>query len=296
MQDGIRTGRQSYSGSHPDSRSVRVEDLLCAELLDDEMVDREHLRQVLREPRQYLRRVPAGSRAEERPSEQPPPVRPESTLARRSKLAALMLAGVLLSGSVVTASLLADDREAPRPDRLEITGPAALGGFAMPETGRADSAGGSGGGPGPETGTSTTTARAAEGARTGPAGSPATEATAEQPATAESAVTAQATQRADRVALVEEFYQRVRENPVDALALLDPLLAGDRPETLVQAWSSMGSLTVESLQTLADGSVRAVIIVPQPDGQRVRITQLLEFTSGAAPLISQATLLSAQHA
>ncbi|GAB3508121.1 hypothetical protein [Amycolatopsis cihanbeyliensis] len=286
MRDGIRTGRQTYP--------VRVDDVLCAELLDDEMVDRDHLRQALREPRQYLRHVPARSSAGERPSEQPP-VRPESTLARRSKLTALVLAGALLSGSVVTASLLADDRETPRPDRLEITGPAALGGFAMPESGRTGSVGGSGGGPGPETSTATTTARATQ--RSDPASSTDTGATEAQPtAQPEATTTAQASPRADRVALVEEFYQRVRENPVDALALLDPLLTGDQPDTLVRAWNSMGSLTVESLRTLADGSVRAVITVPQPGGQRLRIIQLLEFTTGATPLISQATLLSAQHA
>src|SRR5262249_4604921 len=64
----------------------------------------------------------------------------------------------------------------------------------------------------------------------------------------------------EKLATVNEFYQRMgSQQPQDALAMLAPGLAGDRPGDLVRAWSSMSQVEVKDVRMQSDGSVLAVV-------------------------------------
>ncbi|WP_051116310.1 hypothetical protein [Amycolatopsis nigrescens] len=274
--------------------AVRVEDLISAEILADELVDREHLERVFQDPQHYLppprTREP---RAKARPEPSPEPERP---LARRAKLAGLLLAAAVLIGSVAAAAVLTnrqrDRPPAAEPGKPQITGAVALGGFAAPgrkddaghEANDAAAAGTSPSGGGDHAATTTTPT---------PTSSSSPPGTSRPPDTRYDA--GRSSSSADKVAAVRGFYSLVDTDPFRALALLDPLLAGEQPGDLVRSWGAMDSVEVEQAQVQPDGSVRAVVTMRQPDGSRLRITQLLRLAEGTADKIVQAWLLSAEQ-
>ncbi|WP_199434342.1 hypothetical protein [Qaidamihabitans albus] len=282
MHDRHRTGRGT---------TVSAEDVIDDDILADEMVDDEYLREVFREPRQYL--PPPRMRFRRR--EPKPPREPETAFARRAKLIGLILAIALLTGSVVAAAVLGDDPGGPRSsgsaERPEITGAAALGGFVRP----ADDT--------PRTGFRPAAEQVAAMPATSPTGRQPDPTPAEialhaaREAATEPAATEQPGQSGrsgepGRLDIVREFYELVGRSPQDALALLDPELAGDTPGDLVRAWSTMRSVHVEDLREQPDGTVRAVVTMVAADGSPLRVTQLLELTEGTGPRINGATLLA----
>ena len=297
----MRDRRHSQRVSDHAGNTVPVEELIDPELLEDDMVDREYLREVFREPRKYL--PPPRPRSARKGQE--PPREPESVLARRSKLVGLMLAGTLLSGSIVGAALIAEQRAETGGSGArgsnEIVGAAALGVFAAPTPAPGATPAVPPGPPSsapPATSTATSSGKTAERAP-GNAAAPPPSAT-NPGATSSAAVPAGRGDfgrlgPGDRIALVREFYRLVGSSPQDALELLTPELRADQPGELVRAWSSMESITLTDARLRGDGSVLAVVMMVQPDGEELRVTQLLNFADGTEPLISQARLLSAQH-
>jgi hypothetical protein len=303
VHDGKRSERLAQAG-----RVEHAEDVLRPELLEDDMVDREHLADVFREPSRYL----PPPRLRSRKKVAAPPPEPESPLARRSKLIALIIAAALLSGSIIAAALLGDRQDANRSDgpaaKPEITGAAALGGFIIPDAARSDAAGpaataedrtvasahepvrrpeqqenrsaGTWSSDSDSVPSSTTSPTAETSPTTG------TELAAETPAPVESA---------DPVATVREFYQLVENSPLDALSLLDPVLIGNQTGDLVRVWSSMRSIEIETIEDLGDGTVRAVVLMTQPDDRRLRVTQILRLAEGPEGMIADATLVSARN-
>lgn len=296
MHDGKRSERLAHA-----SRASHAEDVLHPGLLEDDLVDREYLDAVLHEPSRYL--PPPGVRRRTEPVDPP---EPESPLARRSKLIALVIAATLLFGSIVAAALLTERQDSglPRVDtKLEITGAAALGGFVLPDAERSittDPATVSG-----QQRTDTTAtereqrATKQENAAVGvpaedsrPATAGTTSSTSGEPAAADTELPAESV---DPVATVREFYQLVADRPSDALSLLDPILVGDQTGELVRVWSSMKSIEIEDVRDQGEGQVRAVVLMTQPDGRRLRVTQLLRLAEGPVAMIANATLLSARN-
>ncbi|OZM74952.1 hypothetical protein CFN78_01760 [Amycolatopsis antarctica] len=300
MRDRRHSQRDTDSaGDIMQLENTRLEDVIDSELAEDDMVDDEYLREVFAEPRKYL--PPPRSRSAREP--EGPPREPESPLARRSKLVGLVLAAALLSGSIVGAALIADQRsegsvQAADPD--EIVGAAALGVFAAPDGPDApppvppaapD--------PAPPTTTvpvSADTPQVPQPADPGP-GAPAegNGPAAPVPSGQSGRADLDRPSSGDHLSLVREFYRLVSANPQEALALLAPDLRADQPGELVRAWSSMASVTLSEARLRGDGSVLAVVMMVQPDGEKLRVTQLLSFDDGPQHLISQARLLSAQN-
>ncbi|MBK1789366.1 hypothetical protein [Prauserella cavernicola] len=250
------------------------------EILADDLVDDEYLREFFREPRRYL--PPPGTR-DERMDEPPPPPEPERPFARRAKLAALLLALALLGTSIVVAASIASDHDQSSGDDvgepLEITGAAALGGFALPAKSTAGKA-------------------VVDDAAPAVAGAPATAGAVRQVAQRDDAGEGSQTGEADtsaqgRVGTVREFYERVDTSPDDAVELLGPSLAAER-ESLVEAWRSMDSVEVEDLREERDGSVLAVVTMVPERGTPLRVTQQLGVDAGPSGRINDAKLLSAQ--
>ncbi|AIJ20849.1 hypothetical protein ACFWQL_25750 [Amycolatopsis thermoflava] len=264
--------------------ALRVEELISPEILDNEMVDREYLTQVFREPRKYLPPPRVRTRTE-------PQREPESRGAKLAKLTGLTMAGTLLVGAVVASSVLSRGRDqsaAPvSPAPPQITGAAALGGFAV------------GGTPGGKQGSNTVGHAQATStplpqvpvAQTQPVetGVPET-AVGSAPAT----TTAPALTDADRLAVVNEFYRRVDSAPEKALDLLSPALAGEEAGDLVRAWSTMRQVEVVEAHVQPDGSVLAVVLMRRDDGTRLRVTQQLGLDQ-AGHSISEAVLLAAEE-
>lgn len=86
-------------------RSVAVEDVLHPDVLARDSIDEQYLRDVFRDSRRYLPPPP-------HPHLEPEPeldVRePESSLVRRAKLIALIIASLLVIASIVAAALLSN--------------------------------------------------------------------------------------------------------------------------------------------------------------------------------------------
>lgn len=303
MHDGKRSERLAHAG-----RVEHAEDVLRPELLEDDMVDREYLVDVFREPSRYL----PPPRRHPRTKTPTPPPEPESPLARRSKLIALIIAAALLSGSIVAAALLTDRQGANRSEgpaaTLEITGAAALGGFVIPDADRSaataaastseDRTDASGQEPDrrPEQqeNRSAGTSSPDPGSVTPSTDTPSSE-TSSATDTELAAETPSPIEPVDPVATVREFYQLVENNPLDALSLLDPVLIGNQTGDLVQAWSSMRSIEIENITDLGDGTVRAVVLMTQPDYRRLRVVQILRLAEGPQAMIANATLVSARN-
>jgi hypothetical protein len=271
--------------------AVRVEDVIPAEILNDTRVDRVYLEQVFREPQKYL---PPRAKQQPEPEPEQPPQEPESRFARRAKLVGLVAAAALVTGSIITASTLSgqhrDQPPADTSDGREITGAAALGGFAVPGAPPTEQ---------DETKTSERSPRKTPSptpvARTesqggqvgGSAPTPSTTPTTQQGSTT--------TTTAEKLEAVKNFYEMIDLNPQGALAMLEPLLAGEQPGDLVRAWSSMNAVEVQDAQVQSDGSILAVVTMLQPDGGYLRVTQLLRLADDASGLISDAKLLSSQR-
>jgi hypothetical protein len=271
--------------------AVRVEDVIPAEILNDTRVDRVYLEQVFREPQKYL---PPRAKQQPAPEPEQPPQESESRFARRAKLVGLVAAAALVTGSIITASTLSGQHRAQPPadttDAREITGAAALGGFAVPGAPSAEQ---------DETKTSERSSRETPSptpvARTesqggqigGSAPTPSTTPTTQQGSTT--------TTTAEKLDAVKKFYEMIDLNPQGALAMLEPLLAGEQPGDLVRAWSSMNAVEVQGAEVQPDGSIIAVVTMHQPDGGQLRVTQLLRLADDASGLISDARLLSSQR-
>jgi len=273
--------------------AVRVEDVIPAEILNDKRVDREYLEQVFREPQKFL---PPRAKPEPRPEPVQPPQESESRFARRAKLVGLVAAGVLVAGSIVTASMLTNEHRAQGPAEpsgvRQITGAAALGGFAVPEPPSSSSQGRIRS-PRPQPKTHTP----APASETGPTGGD----SATTPSTPQSADTATPSQGSStttpdaKLAAVKSFYAMVDVDPQGALAMLKPLLAGEEPGNLVRAWSSMGAVQVEDARVQPDGSIIAIVTMVRPDGAHLRVTQLFRVAEDSSGMISDAQLLSTQQ-
>ncbi|WP_157599649.1 hypothetical protein [Saccharomonospora xinjiangensis] len=246
---------------------------------------------------------------------------PESTFARRAKLIALLLATAALVVSVVVASALADDSGRPDDDSAahrDITGAAALGGFALPGSedaspsteGPASSSADTGasgksipkmeaapGGPSPDTehrehGEHDADATSSRATRNHLADEAATTATGTGSARSEPLSPELEPAPHDVLAAVRDFYDLVGSAPETALARVAPDLVGDEQDVLLKAWRSLTSVVVEHVNQEADGSVTVVVTMKPAYGSPLRITQLLGFSDGPQPVINQATLLS----
>ncbi|WP_116112178.1 hypothetical protein [Amycolatopsis ruanii] len=264
--------------------ALRVEELISPEILDNEMVDREYLTQVFREPRKYLPPPRVRTRTEPRRE-------PESRGAKLAKLTGLTMAGTLLVGAVVASSLLSRGRDqsaAPASSATpQITGAAALGGFA------------SGGAPDEQHGGRTpghpqlNLAPAAQVPVTQTQAPAAGVTSAPEGSAAPTTTTPELTD-AEKLAVVNEFYRRVDSAPEKALDLLSPALAGEEAGDLVRAWSTMRQVEVTQADVQPDGSVLAVVLMRRDDGTRLRVTQQLGLDE-AGRSISEAVLLAAEE-
>lgn len=271
-----RQNRQSPAG-------FGVGDLPIRETFDAELVGRRYLTETAREAREFL---PPPRVRPRRPAL--PPREPEGRLSKVAKLAGLTTAGTLLVGAVVASSMVTRARteQAGRSTLAppSITGTAALGGFAMQGS------------------TKTTHGTSSVSSPKDSTPSPATQSHLSQtpPATSDtgsqddmSTTPTSRTPTNEKLATVKEFYRRMgSQRPQDALAMLDPGLAGDQPGDLVLAWSSMSRVEVEGVHVQPDGSALAVVDMVRQDGTRLRVTQELELTKD---VIKQAVLLSAEQ-
>jgi hypothetical protein len=283
VHDRLRTRREPGD-------AVRVEDVIPAEILNDTRVDREYLEQVFREPQKFL---PPRVEPEPEPEPEQPPLEQESLLARRAKLAALLAAGALVAGAIVAASTLAGQHRAQAPtqaaDALEITGAAALGGFAVPDQAPSSQERAK------TTKPSTKQTPAAPTAETTPATGQITTMASTTATPSPTTSPGPRTTVADRLVAVSNFYSLVNHDPQGALGMLKPLLAGEEPGALVRAWDSIKAVQVEDTRVQPDGSILAIVTMLQQDGSRLRVTQLLRFAEDASGLISDARLLSTQR-
>jgi hypothetical protein len=278
------------SGS--ETGTIRPEDLLHLELLEDTMVDRPFLDEVFDEPRKYLQ--PPRLRRKHKPAQSPG--EPESPLARRAKLAGLVVAAALLIASIVAAATLTDEQDeasGTAPEKPEITGIAALGGFVIPPGTSSAERPATEPATGPVAANTTVTTTPEPFTTTGTSTGSGSTSRVGQPTTTTS-TTRVTTTTTDNVGRVEEFYRLVDNNPEDAAALLAPSGFGSRTDDLVRAWKAMRSVQLESVQEEADGSIRAVVVMVQPDGKELRVTHLLTMSQDAATRIAQAELVSAE--
>ncbi|MEU3275551.1 hypothetical protein ABZ639_32265 [Saccharomonospora sp. NPDC006951] len=286
-----------HSGFSP--ATTTVEDVLSDDLLRDALAeplaDDEQLREVVAKQRRYLPPPSALSRHRQLG----PPPEPENKLARRAKLGALILATAFLVAAIVVAATLAGEGEhasqAAVHAPMQITGAAALAGFAIPAsralsreprtTGTvpaSDSTGDLGGGDDAAPAREVHTAHTAGGAI--------------EPVAAENTLpaTSEAAPARDNEQVVREFYTLVERDPVGALSMVAPSLAGDDRQQLVEAWRSMASVTVDELTEQPGGSVRAVVTIVPIDGQPLTVIQQLNVKSGPHTVIKEAKLLSVQ--
>lgn len=286
MVPGVRRQRRGGSTQTPE----RIEDVFSERVLSDPMVDRDELNALLRDPSPLRVDEPAESAISAEDADDAFRDEPESTTARVAKLTGLILAVGLLCGSLVTAAFLdrhrTAGRQAPPPER-QITGIAALAGFAMttpppattaPVTERAATT--------PTDDTATDTAAPAEAkSGDGPTSAPPTRSSpATRVGTAE-----------EIDAFIRDFYHRLTEGPDDAFSLLGGSLLEGQPKVLTDALRLVDAVTVHRVSMEPNGLVRAVITVTRADSQRYRVTHLLRVESGPPALITEARLLSAQH-
>lgn len=312
MHDGQRT--------RGDQSTVRVDDVLTVDLPDDGFVDREYLGRVFADPQKYLTPRPIQARRE---AERALQRQSESVLARRCKQTGLLVSVTLLITAVVAAAVLAGGPKHPQVQPADaadgITGVEALGAFTVtrhpsadtqqqtptnsttPETPVNNAA------PSP----TRTTTREPEPSRTTqhnqPAADDAATSAAASGTTGENAAgttTSRAepsriepsatptTEPSDKLDAVRRFYNLVTTSPVEALGMLAPALLDGGPGKLLDAWQSLDDVRIQKLSERPDGSVLAVLTMLRPDGQRVRVTQVLHFAGDA---IDHVQLLSAQH-
>lgn len=88
---------------------VAVEDVLDREILDDEFVDDAYLREALAEPGRYL--PPPSVQASREPEPTGPDPEPEHPIARRVKLAALVVATAMVIASIVVAAIVTGESD-----------------------------------------------------------------------------------------------------------------------------------------------------------------------------------------
>ncbi|ASR34164.1 hypothetical protein BAY61_03195 [Prauserella marina] len=285
-----------------------MEDVLSDDILRDALaeplVDDERPREVVGKQRRYL---PPPSALSRRRQLGPPP-EPENKLARRAKLGALILATAFLVAAIVVAATLAGDGEhasqAAAHAPLQITGAAALAGFAVPASkalsrkplatrGAVPVSGGTGT-DGRATGDVATPHGAGE-IHTAHRAHDVSDAAIE-PVAAENTLpaTSEAAPEQDNTRVVREFYALVDHDPVGALSMVAPSLAGDDRDQLVEAWRSMASVTVDELTEKPDGSVRAVITIVPIDGNPLTVVQQLSVNGRPHTVIKEAKLLSVQ--
>jgi hypothetical protein len=273
--------------------AVRVEDVIPADILNDTRVDLEYLEQVFREPQKFL---PPRVKHEPEPEPEPeqPPLERESRLARRAKLAGLLAAAALVAAAIITASTVTGQRRALAPTQtagvLEITGAAALGGFAVTDPSSSSQGQATTAKPSTRQTSAAPTAEAEQAS-----GQIAVTASTSAPTPSPTRSHSTTTTVADKLAAVNNFYSMVDHDPQNALAMLKPLLAGEQPGDLVRAWRSMGAVQVEDTRVQPDGSILAIVTMLQPDGSHLRVTQLLRLAEDASGLISDARLLSTQR-
>lgn len=98
------------------------------------------------------------------------------------------------------------------------------------------------------------------------------------------------------LSVVEEFYHRVRHDPVAATDLVAPELRSGQREQLSTAWSEAESVHVRTASTEPDGVVRVEVEVGYPGGERVLLRQDLHVATGTVPQIVGAELRFARHA
>jgi hypothetical protein len=267
--------------------AVRVEDVIPAEILNDTRVDREYLEQVFREPQKFL---PPRVKQEPLPEPEQPPEEPESRLARRAKLVALLAAAALVAGSIIIAATVTSQHRALSPTTpdagpAQAAGASALGGYAVSDpssTGRPPAkAQRTSAKPSSVTSVVDTPARSELSVSTASAAPPRT-------STAPTTIP-------QKLEAVKNFYKMVDDDPQDALSLVVPPLVGQELGRLVRAWSSMDSIQVQRADVQPDGSILAIVTMLQPDGSQLRITQMLRLADDASGLISEARLLSTQR-
>jgi hypothetical protein len=258
--------------------TLTVDDLLTAEAFDaDRLLGRGYLTESARGSREFL--PPPRVGAKRRPA---PTREPEGRLAKAAKLAGLTTAASLLVGAVVASSLVTrtrtDQTSRPNPAPPPIINAAALGGFALPGSGR----------PARE--------EPRPPAATTPPQLPTVETTPVPSSAASISATSSPNDRARKVDLVKEFYQRMgSQHPQDALAMLSPEVVGDQPSDLVRAWSSMSRVQLDQARVQPDGSVIAVVTMRRQDGTRLRVTQQFGLATTGDTMISRVVLLSAEQ-
>ncbi|MFB9727878.1 hypothetical protein [Haloechinothrix salitolerans] len=263
----------------------RIEDVFSERVLSDPNVDRDYLNALLHDPSPLRVPEPGGpDHSVDAPAEDTVWEEPETTAARVAKLTGLVLAVALLCGALVAAVFLDRYRTAARqaPPERQITGIAALAGFAMTTSPHAE--------------TAPVTQRANPVRRSDAATAPtqsATESGNTPSATPEP--TLRANTDDDSGAFVRDFYRSVTEEPEDALGMLGGSLLDGQPDALSDALRFIDTVTVHRVSVRPDGLVRAVITVTRADSQRYRVTHLLRVEAGPPALITEARLLSAQH-
>lgn len=278
----------------PSPDEFGADDLPTGETFDAELLGRRYLTEDAREPRRFLPPPKIHTR-----QEAVPPREPESRLSKVAKLAGLTTAGTLLVGAVVASSMVTRERTEQTgrstPTPPAITGAAALGGFALPDSPRQRHHSS------PSSARTTTpgTAGRSQPSQTPPATSD-TESPGDVPTTQSNSTSSSSstsstgstssTPNSEKIAMVRKFYQRMgSQQPQSALAMLAPDLIGDQRDELLRAFSSMIEVDVKDIQVQPDGSVRATVDIVQRDGTRLRVTQALELTQD---VIEQAVLLS----
>jgi hypothetical protein len=271
---------QNRQRSRHQPEFVRVEDVIPAEILDSDEVDREYLARVFRHPRRFL----PPPRLTPKPAPEPDR-EPEPPFARRAKLAGLVLAAGVLASAIVIASTKDVDGSTS-----QASWAAALSGFALPAA-SAGQGGAGNGAPG-------ASQQAAPSSQQRPDAPAAQQAPSAQPAPG-APQSAKAPESelgtAEKIAAVRAFYRTVDNRPKDALSLLDPLLTGKQPDYLVGAWQQMDSIEVTEAQVQPDGTVLAVVTMTQKDGVHLRLTQSLHVANGTAGIIDEIRLLSAER-
>ncbi len=266
--------------------AVRVEDVIPAEILNDNRVDREYLEQVFREPQKF---VPARTR-EEPSARTEPDEDPESPFARRAKLAGLVAAGLLVAGAIIAAATLGGtDRQTSVDGAVvpqTISGAAALGGLPVPDdTSHTDSDDTAS-----QTGQSTTPQPSSGTGSEGKRGSTSSSSSSSQAPHPVAISTSEG-----KIDAVRKFYRTVDDDPDGALSLLSPILAESEAGKLILAWSSMDAIEIKEIHEQADGTIHTVVTMRNPEGGLLRVTQVLEFADETTGLITDARLLSAQH-
>lgn len=242
------------------SKPACIEDFLGPELLDDPMVDRDELNDLLRDPSPLIPPEPPE------PDFEPAPELPESAARRIAKLAGLVTALAMLCGAVVAATYLDRQRAAEetatfRP--VHITGIRALVGFTptpqAPDTSPPTAAGGEA----PQDGSGT-------------GGEPSSYPT-------------------DATDFADEFYGNIAPRPRDAISMLGASLRAGQSAELEHAWRTVRRVDVHELSIEPDGMVRAVVTMTTSDDERFRLTQLLRIDDGPPQAITEARLLSSRH-